>query len=61
MRIEKVGRNREGAAVSSLRQVGLGEEKKMKFRGEVVFHRLITRFKTVNVTETDVEKVRGSI
>ncbi|MPD03970.1 hypothetical protein E2C01_099632 [Portunus trituberculatus] len=38
MKIEKVGGNKEGAAVSSLRQLCFGEEKKMKFsRGEVVF------------------------
>ena len=37
MRIEKVGRDGVGTAVSSLRQLGLGEEK-MRFRGrEVVF------------------------
>ena len=40
MRIDKVGGNRVGA-VNSLRQLDLGEEKKMRFRGgEAVFHRL---------------------
>ena len=34
----------------------------MRFRGgEVVFHRLRTRSKTVNVAEIEVVKVRGGI
>ena len=62
MRIEKLGGNRVGAAVSSFRQLGLGEEKKMRFRGEeVVFHRLKIRSKTANAAKIDVEKVRGGI
>ena len=62
MRIEKVGRNRVVAAVSSLRPLGIGEEKKMRFRGgEVVFHKLIIRYKTTNVAGIDLEKVRGGI
>ena len=63
MRIEKVGGNRVGDAISSLRQLGLNEEKKMTFRGEevVFFHRLKIKSKTTNVAEIDVEKVRGGI
>ena len=59
---ENIGENRIGVTVSSLGQLDLGEEKKMRFRGgEVVFHRLKTRSKTTNVAEIDVEKVRGSM
>ena len=60
MIIEKVGRNRVGAAVSSLRQLDLGEEK-MGFREEVVFHRLKIRSKTTNTAEIDAQKVREGI
>lgn len=56
MRIEIVGGNRIGAAVSSLRQLSFGEKKKMRFsRGEMVFHRLEVRAKTANVAEINVE------
>ena len=62
IRIEKVGGNRKGRAVSSCRHLGLSEEEKMRFRrGEVVFHRREIRGKATNVTEIDIEKVRGCI
>ena len=62
MRIEKEGGNGVRAAVSSLRQLDLGEEKKMRFTGgEVVFHRLKIRSKTANVADINVERVRGGI
>ena len=51
-RIENVRGHRIGIAVSSLRHLCLGEEKKMRFRrGEVVFHRWEIGTKTANVTE----------
>ena len=60
--IEKVGGNRIGRAVSSCRHLGLSEEEKLRFRrGEVVFHRKEIRTKATNVTEINIEKVRGSI
>ena len=56
MRIEKVGGSRVRAAVSSLKQLGFSEEKKMRFRGgEVIFHRLKIISKTANVAEIDVK------
>ncbi|MPC65580.1 hypothetical protein E2C01_059718 [Portunus trituberculatus] len=59
--MEKVGGNREGATVSSLTQVCFGE-KKMRFsRGEVVFHILKMKSKSVNVAEPNVEKVDGDV
>ncbi|MPC09216.1 hypothetical protein E2C01_001820 [Portunus trituberculatus] len=62
MRTEKVGGNREGAAVSCLRQLCFGEEEKMRFsRGEVVSYRLKIRSKTKNVAEVNVEKVEGDV
>ncbi|MPC60083.1 hypothetical protein E2C01_054119 [Portunus trituberculatus] len=62
MRIEKVGVNREGATVICLKQLCFGEEKKMRCsRGEVVFHRLKIRSKTVNVAEVIEEKVQGGV
>ena len=62
MRIEKVGGNRIRAALSSLRQLSLGEEKKMRFRGGgVVFYRFKIRSKAANVAKIDVEKFRGGI
>ena len=61
MRIEIVGGNRIGAAVSSLRQLSFGEKKKMRFsRGEMVFHRLEIRVKTAYVAEVKTESVCGS-
>ncbi|MPC18792.1 hypothetical protein E2C01_011686 [Portunus trituberculatus] len=61
MRIEKGG-NREEATVTCLRQLCFGEEKKMRFsKGEVVFHRLKIRSKTVNVAEVNEEKVEGGV
>ena len=62
IRIEKVGGNRKGRAVSSCRHLGLSKEEKMGFRrGEVVFHRRKIRAKTANVTKMSEEKVGGSI
>ncbi|MPC46954.1 hypothetical protein E2C01_040686 [Portunus trituberculatus] len=62
MKMEKVGGNREGATVSCFRQLCFCEEKKMRFsRGEVVFHRLKIRCKTVSVAEVNVEKVEGGV
>ncbi|MPC46328.1 hypothetical protein E2C01_040045 [Portunus trituberculatus] len=61
MRIEKVGGNREGAAVNCLRQLCFGEEKMRFSRGEVVFYRLKIRSKTVNVAEVKEGKVEGGV
>ncbi|MPC15541.1 hypothetical protein E2C01_008337 [Portunus trituberculatus] len=61
MRIEKGG-NKKAATVSCLRLLCFGGEKKMRFsRGEVVFHRLKVRSKTVNVAEVNEEKVEGGV
>ena len=58
MRIEKVGGNREGVAVSRRRHLSFSEEKKMRFsREEVVFYRLEIRCGTANVAEVNTEKV----
>ena len=51
-KIEKVGGNRVGVAVSSLSQLGLSEEK-------IISGILKIRSKTTNVAEIDVEKVKG--
>ena len=60
MRIEKVGGDREGFAVSKLRHLSFGEEKKVRFRGEkVVFHRLKVRAKAANVAEIKNKKIRS--
>ena len=60
MRIEKVGGNRKGPAISCHRHLSLGEEKKMRFsRGEVVFYRLEIRSKATNVAEVNEEIVEG--
>ncbi|MPC98985.1 hypothetical protein E2C01_094377 [Portunus trituberculatus] len=62
MRIEKLGGDRDGATVSCLRQLCIGEEKKMRFsRGYVVFYRLKIRSETANVAEVNVEKVEGGV
>ena len=62
LRIEKVGGDREGTAVSCLRHLSFGEEEKVRLRGgEVMIRRLEIRSKTSNVAEIDVEKVGGSI
>ena len=52
MRIEIVGGNRKGSAVSVHRHLCFGEEEKMRFRGgEVMFHRLKIRTEATNVAE----------
>ncbi|MPC53663.1 hypothetical protein E2C01_047561 [Portunus trituberculatus] len=62
MRIEKVGGNREGATVSCLRQLCVGEEKKMRFsRGEVVFHRLKIRSKTAMLNPALSEEAQPAL
>ena len=57
MRIEKLEGNRVGGCCQYLRQLGLGDEQKMRFRGgEVVFYILKFRSKTANVVEIYVKK-----
>ncbi|MPC10859.1 hypothetical protein E2C01_003502 [Portunus trituberculatus] len=61
MRIEKVGGNKEGATVSSLGHLCLGEEQMRFSRGEVVFYGLKIRSKTANVAEVNEEKIEGGV
>ncbi|MPC95543.1 hypothetical protein E2C01_090759 [Portunus trituberculatus] len=61
MRIEKVGGNRKGATISSLRQLCFSEEKMRFSRGEVVFYRLEITSKTVYVAEVNEVKVEGGV
>ena len=56
MRVKKVGGSRIRATISSLKQLGLGEEKKMSFReGEGMFYRLNIKSNPMNVAEIDVK------
>ena len=54
IRIEKLGGNRRGANVNSLRHLCFSDEKKMRFsKGEVVSKRMKIRSKATNVTEVN--------
>lgn len=53
-----VGRNRVDITLSSLRNLGFGEEYKMGFKGgEMVFHRMEIRTRTANVAKYNKESV----